>query len=185
MSATLPNTTKESAKALFLQGVSLSDIGQRLDVKPDTVGKWAARYQWLIQKQAVQAQVQKIVSASVVSSLTKQGMSHRKVLARELQSHAEALAQRPVVGIGELFTTKEGQGRTALVKTLVEASSVVFGWDAESANASTIGSGLRDLDDAIDVESSSSCGVDATTGGVPSEQANASTPQLTEGNQTQ
>lgn len=90
------------------------------------------------------------MSKAVISSLAKQGNKLRTALATELDQQAECLAREPVAAYSELANSKDGQGRAAVVKTIVEAATKVYGWDDPAASG-LLGAGLRDLD-SIDVE---------------------------------
>lgn len=145
MAQPLDKILVEQAKALFLQGLTPVQIGQRLDMKPDTVTKRAIRDDWLTQRAAVAANVDQIVSKAII----QRGASIRGKLASELDKQADALAREPVVSYGELANTKDRQGRASVVKTIAEAASKVYGWDND-ANAS-LGFDLRILD-VVDIE---------------------------------
>lgn len=90
------------------------------------------------------------MSKVVANGLMKQGVRLRTALATELDQQAECLAREPVAAYSELANSKDGQGRAAVVKTIVEAATKVYGWDDPAASG-LLGAGLRDLD-SIDIE---------------------------------
>lgn len=175
MPVALSNDVRDQAKALYLAGIPLSDIGQKLDTRRDTIAKWVIRYEWHVQKAAVDTQVKKAISNTVVSALSKRGANQRQALAQELEAQAATLAASPPA-IGDLHNTKARQGRAAMVKTLVEASSVVYGWQEQGAMG-IIGADVGDMFGTIDVEATPACGIEAPTGGVQPPAQIADAPQ--------
>jgi hypothetical protein len=170
------DSVRESARLLYLDDVRPKDISAKLGISSQLISVWANRYGWVAAKRKVALIVQQTVERSVTRKLVKASEQSRDALADEALSQAKAFAASPCTSYGELVDTKEGKGRASTFKTVVEASSVVFGWGNESPVRGEIGSGLDRLE-TIEAEVVSS-GQDTATGGVPNKDAYSQTPQL-------
>lgn len=145
------DSIRDKAKALYLEGQRPCHISKTLGISSQLVSVWANRFGWVAVKREVNKRVSKLIESNVVSSFSKQGMKHRLALANELERQVACLAAEPCASYSELVTTKEGQGRAAVVKTVLEASSVCFGWKDQTGIGQSP-TQFTDWADSIEVE---------------------------------
>lgn len=166
LSYDVTDSLREKAQVLYLEGKRVCYISQELGIKSQLISMWANRFHWVEMRRNLTKRVEKAIERTVTSAMVKESTQTRQLLANEATAQAKAFTASPCTSYGELVDTKEGKGRASTFKTVVEASSVVFGWkDQANGLGGPLSSNLRDLDDSIDV---TSCGVDTTTGSVPS-----------------
>lgn len=144
---------RETAKALYLQGLSTAQVSKASGVPMDTLRKWVKRLGWTSVRATLQARAHEAAMVVVQSSLSSVSKSLRADLAKELQDQANALKARPVKSVLDMRGTKYREGRTKVVKTLVEASSIVCGWETETKVGLIVPMcGMAEPSPAIDVE---------------------------------
>lgn len=128
----MPVSTIDYDLALSLRskGLSMPDIAKTLQCKAGTLYAYFSRKGYTKTMQTAKAKTAELVTAKHSEAL-------KEVLSNELNAQAKAISDVPVT-YGELFNSKEGQGRTSLVKSLVEAAKVVHGWGAEQSGQGSI-----------------------------------------------
>lgn len=108
--------------ARYIAGARPSELGREYGVNPAVITKRANRNGWV----ALRSESAKDVSRAVQTSLTQQSDNTRTKLARAISKHADRLQELPtprsIAGLREHVET---------AKTLVAASSGLFGWDRE------------------------------------------------------
>jgi len=70
MKAIAPQATRDQALALFLNGLSITEIAEKLGLKHDTVQKWKDRGEWSKLKTAVVEASKEIIKGGVVNMMS-------------------------------------------------------------------------------------------------------------------
>ena len=173
-----PAETKETAKALYLQGFTPAVIAVQLGVRRATLSKWRENGKWVqIRDGTVKVMTRKGITAVSRETTTKV----RDALHNEASQMVEAMRKEPVKNVQELLTTPERQGRAALLKTVVETVAIIEDWNSSHKTGLILSDALgSELDgrDTVEIESEQvSCGVDTPSNSVPDASANHSIPQ--------
>ena len=122
-------TVFETVKALVIQGVKTSEISQRCDVNPKTIRTWSRRYGWRAIASNVRQDVNEAVACTTSLGLKSVGERVRGSLANEIEAQVQLLEQRPAKCLKELQTSN---GRTAVVRGIIESAATVFGWSKDA-----------------------------------------------------
>lgn len=127
-----PDVTRDTAKMLYMQGVTGPEIAAAVGVTAPLVRKWMERYRWGEQRDLMRSRAHSAAVFVVQTSLSSVSKTLRSDLANELQSQADALKAKPVKSVADLGSNRLREGRTRVVKQLVEAASIVCGWEQET-----------------------------------------------------
>jgi hypothetical protein len=148
---------KAKAKALFLQGLRPSVIGEQLGVKRETIATWRSRGHWAEKRADEGTPKETVVPGDPLALVSFQVRSD---IAQALVKQANMLSRQRVKGIKDLGNEGKRQGYAGVAKTLAETASIVFGWKSDSASSILVisGSQPKPLDSAtrsklINVES--------------------------------
>lgn len=141
-------TLREQARALYIAGQTPVNIGSSLSLKPTTISRWALRFDWRKDRAVVTQAAKKVVELTVQSQLQEQGSRIRERIASSIEAQALMLSDSPPTCLDDLRNTPDRQGLAAVTKTVVEAASAVFGWNAERANGILILDAGRRFDGA-------------------------------------
>lgn len=165
MPATAPDNLIDVALSLKRKGHKLQEISEKLGKPITTVRNWvySTNPDKSLTVNALANRVERIVLKQVQPPKIQQASSQvRDLLAKEALQQAKTLCKGRPASRKDLATTPAGQGRTALLKQLAEASASVFGWTDDKPMGMVLIEAPRHFDDAkpiVDVE--------ATTGSVP------------------
>lgn len=117
------------------QGSSILEASKIAGVSYDAVRQWVFKYRIPeirdIAKDAVDFALQRALKGSV-------GRDVRERLALVVKQEVDLLYDNPPQYVGELGNTPEGQGRAAIIKTVIESASEVFGWGKEHGNIDSL-----------------------------------------------
>lgn len=145
MPEALAETTRETVKLLFQNGLKLPIIEAETGVKQSTIRNWIYRYNW----DAAAAEVTKIlknrqhkavarsVTLAQTGSLQLARMPEiassrlREQLSSEVASQMVALQSEPVKRASELANTREREGRASVVKRLVDSAAILEDWESQ------------------------------------------------------
>lgn len=181
-----PIETKETAKALYLQGFTPAVIAVQLNVKPATINKWREHGQWVRIRDGtldkVIARGMTVLTRETTGQLERASAKLREQFAGILQKGADALADVAVQP-----TSQSVREFAEAAEPLIRGAKVVHAWGNEGPSGMVLAELLGHEQDrhstpveiAACVEAS--CVSDTTTGSVPSTEPEQSTPQEEQG----
>ena len=125
-------TDREVIKTLYVQGFTPTVIQSKTGVNYRTVLTWARRFKWRLLRAKVADDLNSAALAVAQSSLTEQSKRLKEKLSNELHDQVSILERLPIKSAKALANTRYGQGRAAVVKTIVESAATVYGWSADN-----------------------------------------------------
>jgi len=181
MPKAIPDSIRELAKALYIQGVKMSVIVQQCQVKEKAIRNWVKRGNWPdLASRATQPLIHKLqrgLAVETANTLQAMGDQIRDKLSRELLDQVQLLTKQPARDVSDLATVKGIQGRASVVKTIAETAAVVHDWGSQSsAGLVLVGELSREPGEtplaAVDISASVEPaqlqpGADTTTSSVP------------------
>lgn len=126
-----PQHVRDTVQVMFCQGVTPSIISSQTGVPINTVNTWAKRHGWTRVRDSLTSSRNRIAQAVISESLIDASKAVREGLATELRDQIAALKRDPVRRASGLRNVAGVQGRAAVVKTIADAASTVFGWQGE------------------------------------------------------
>jgi hypothetical protein len=145
-----PQETRDTAKELYISGITPDRIAISLGVKRPTIYKWARSGKWSILRNGCAAHAKIIADkpkeiADGVSDEVRRGLSN------VLRAQVSTLA-KSTTGISGLRNSKSEQGLAAVAKTIAETAAIVFDWGRDNKPGVLIVSGATP---SIDVQATS------------------------------
>ena len=182
MPVAMPETLRDTAKCLFLQGVRTEVIAVQLSVRPGLIRNWASRYGWVLA-----ASESRIIKKRVgeMSRQATDGAKLRESFAKTLEIHAAALEQ--VKGKPSISRIKAvGEA----LEPLVRSAKIVHSWGSEAPGGLVLGDLLGLERASHDISASvtpgitpqelPACGSDTPTDSVPDSDPVTEIPQVAE-----
>ena len=124
----MPESTRIIAQALVIQGFSLRVVSEKTGLKLRTIQTWARRYGWRELRDKTKQEVNQAVAIAAASALDEFSTRSREWLAGEVQEQIGAQRNSPIKKPSELANSPKRQGRAAVLKTVTDAASTIFGW---------------------------------------------------------
>ena len=138
------------AVILRAQGASFKDIARIIGGTPGSIRvglQRKGRAQIVAQSRAILLQT----ATTAANLLSKRSTNSRRNLAAVVEQASSVLVNEPITSADQLANTPERQGRAAVLKTLTDAASTVFGWSEQAPAAFVDARGLANCE-ALDVE---------------------------------
>jgi hypothetical protein len=126
-----PSIARSNAQALYVAGIPIAQICERLSLKPGTVNTWASRQKWRLQRDSLKEDINQASVLTVQRSLFEASEALRQRFAGTLAKHADAL---DLVAVKPSLRHLQQFGQA--LEPLTRAAKTVFDW------GSTDGSGL-------------------------------------------
>ncbi len=128
---------REVVRALALQGLKPAQIAEKVGMKSSTVKTWLHRMgvskTVSETKEILETGPRQDMALGIATDMAAKSKAAQAALSDVMMNQISVLQNDPVTRTGQLRNTPAGQGRAAVAKTVVEAASKVFGWDAQSA----------------------------------------------------
>lgn len=132
MPIALAADNREIVKTLYVQGFTPVTIQAKTGVNHRTVQTWSKRYNWRVLRAKVRGDLDASAMEVAKSSLNEQSKRLKERLSGELNDQMSVLERYPIKSAKALANTRYGQGRAAVVKTIVESASTIYGWSADN-----------------------------------------------------
>lgn len=143
VTCSLPLELREQAKALYLQGLSTTEISQETGVQYGTVRAWISRGDWRTLRNDTRSKLvtakERAVSRHITLVQSPARMPDNKpsrlrgAVSRELEAQVAVLEQNPPSSLQELKNTPEREGRASMVKRIAETAALVENWEDQHA----------------------------------------------------
>ncbi len=152
---------REQAKQLFIMGIPVVRIADKIGVSKVCINKWRERDKWgIIRKRAKEAVSEEgaiSLEMEVSSDLRLHSQKLKEQLSNEILRQVGLLAESPAKNVADLASNGKRQGRAAVVKTVIESASKLHNWEGEHSTTLVnvvLQSGDADVvkDDAIEIE---------------------------------
>lgn len=155
MPAVISDSLIDQALSLKRKGFKLNEIAEKLQKPITTVKNWvySTKPDKALTVNALANRVERIVLKKVGNpEIQQQSSQARSLLAKEALQQAKLLSKSRLGSVKELFTSPDGQGRTALLKQLGESCSTIFGWDADKQSSMLTMQAPRDIEATVSQE---------------------------------
>lgn len=137
----IPEELKEQAKALYVQGVTTSDIAEEIGVPYGAIRTWIKRGKWGSLRTITQQKAGPAKERAAIRALTfiqpgarmpaASASKLREGLSAEVASQMAVLQSEPVKRASELANTREREGRASVVKRLVDSAAILEDWESQ------------------------------------------------------
>jgi hypothetical protein len=131
MPSALSEDSRELARELFMQGLSVAVISRKIGLNANTVSTWTKRGKWAELRSKLEHNLDGPGEKLACMTRAERSAAIRDALAEELQEQIAVLRGSPVQSPRELANGKTGQGRSAVAKLIAESAALVHDWDSE------------------------------------------------------
>jgi IS30 family transposase len=131
MPSALSQDSRELARELFMQGLSVAVISRKIGLNANTVSTWTKRGKWAELRSKLEHNLDGPGEKLACMTRAERSAAIREALSEELREQVAILRGSPVQSVKELATTKQGQGRAAVAKIVAETASLVHDWSSE------------------------------------------------------
>jgi hypothetical protein len=132
-----PKEIRETVQVLFFAGIPPHAITAKTGVPKHTVQKWATRGGWVAARDALAQHIDGAVASTIAEKLSQRSEQLQDALSGELVEQTQVLREHPPRSVGDLI-----KGRSATVKTIVDSSDKLFGWNQSSGPGCLVQIGL-------------------------------------------